>query len=253
MLSYADKLNIQIAYKELEIEKANTRVKASKTPKTETEKQAYIFWSELKEQFIIVVLCIGAFCGASYIEHHYTRENCTVVSAADGYITVEDLQGHLWQYLADMPIGSIVDLKMQDNLTPSDITDDIIKKVILRKVGIEEKTEEVQAVVFEEEIPPKTLKSIGTYTITAYCPCRKCCGKWANGITASGVYAKANHTIAAPKNIPFGTVLVIDGVPYTVEDRGGAIKGKKLDIYFDTHKEALKFGRQKKEVFIYED
>ena len=104
----------------------------------------------------------------------------------------------------------------------------------------------------EDSGQAKQLKSIGTYTITAYCPCRKCCGKWANGITASGVYAKSKHTIAAPKGIPFGTVLVIDGIEYTVEDRGGAIRGKKLDIYFDTHREALNWGRQKREVFIYE-
>ena len=108
------------------------------------------------------------------------------------------------------------------------------------------------AIVFAEETEPKVLKSLGIYTLTAYCPCRKCCGKWANGITASGATAKAGHTIAAPKDIPFGTVLVIDGVPYTVEDRGGSIRNKKLDIFFNTHAEAKKFGKRQCEVFIYE-
>ena len=205
------------------------------------------------KKLLIAIIAIGAFMALGYWEHHYTRNDCMVVSAADGYITIEDLQGHLWQCSADIPINSIVDLKMQDNLTPSDITDDIIKKIILRKVGIvEEKTEEVQAVASEKETPPKTFKSIGTYTITAYCPCRKCCGKWANGITASGVTATANHTIAAPKSIPFGTILIIDGIEYTVEDRGGAIKNRKLDIYYSNHSDALRFGKQKKEVFVYE-
>ena len=108
------------------------------------------------------------------------------------------------------------------------------------------------AIVFAEETEPKVLKSLGIYTLTAYCPCRKCCGKWANGITASGTTAKAGHTIAAPKDIPFGTVLVIDGVSYTVEDRGGSIRNKKLDIFFNTHAEAKKFGKRQCEVFIYE-
>ena len=121
------------------------------------------------------------------------------------------------------------------------------------KIGIPKPVEAKEtAFIIGENQPEKTLKSIGTYTITAYCPCRKCCGKWANGITASGTTATANHTIATPKNIAFGTVLVIDGMEYVVEDRGGAIKNRKLDIYFNTHQEALKWGKQKKEVFIYE-
>ena len=132
-----------------------------------------------------------------------------------------------------------------------EVTGEKVNNVSSEEITETEQAEKTAFVIGENQ-PEKTLKSIGTYTITAYCPCKKCCGKWANGITASGVYAKANHTIAAPKNIPFGTVLVIDGVEYTVEDRGGAIKGKRLDIYFDTHKEALKWGRQKREVFIYE-
>lgn len=102
------------------------------------------------------------------------------------------------------------------------------------------------------ETETKELKSLGTYTVTAYCPCRKCCGKWSDGITASGATAKAGRTIAAPRNFAFGTKLVINGVTYTVEDRGGSIKGRRLDIYFSNHSEAKKFGKQRLEVFCYE-
>ena len=120
------------------------------------------------------------------------------------------------------------------------------------KIEIPVKAENTEAFVIGEGPPEQSLKSIGVYTITAYCPCRKCCGKWANGITASGTTATPNHTIAAPKSFAFGTVLIINGQEYVVEDRGGAIKGRKLDIYFDTHREALQWGRRKCEVFIYE-
>lgn len=99
----------------------------------------------------------------------------------------------------------------------------------------------------EEENHSHTI-SLGVYKITAYCGCVKCCGK-TDGITASGAKVKAKHTIAAPLEIPFGTQLVINGHTYTVEDRGGAIKGKRIDIYFDTHEEALAFGVQYVEVF----
>ncbi len=93
-------------------------------------------------------------------------------------------------------------------------------------------------------------KHIERYTVTAYCPCVKCCGK-SNGITASGIKAVEGVTVAADTNIlPFGTQLQIDGNIYTVQDRGGAIKGNRIDIYFDTHEKALQFGRQTKDIII---
>jgi len=79
------------------------------------------------------------------------------------------------------------------------------------------------------------------FKITAYCPCAKCCGKQ-TGITASGTRATAGRTIAASSQFAFGTKLVINGKVYTVEDRGGAIKGNKIDIYMNTHAEALQWG-----------
>ena len=94
------------------------------------------------------------------------------------------------------------------------------------------------------------LKSLGIYTATAYCPCRKCCGK-SDGITASGTRATAGRTIAADTSkLPFGTKVYINGHEYVVEDRGGAIKGNKIDIFFSSHAEALKYGKKKVELFI---
>lgn len=79
------------------------------------------------------------------------------------------------------------------------------------------------------------------FKITAYCPCSKCCGKQ-TGITASGTRATAGRTVAASSQYAFGTKLLINGKVYTVEDRGGAIKGNKIDIYMNTHAEALAWG-----------
>ena len=86
-----------------------------------------------------------------------------------------------------------------------------------------------------------TTASAGTYKITAYCPCAKCCGK-ATGRTASGTRATAGRTVAASGKFAFGTQLNIGGHVYTVEDRGGAIKGNKIDIYVNSHSEALRWG-----------
>ena len=79
------------------------------------------------------------------------------------------------------------------------------------------------------------------FKITAYCPCAKCCGKQ-TGITASGTRATAGRTIAASSQFSFGTKLIINGREYIVEDRGGAIQGNKIDIYMNSHAEALAWG-----------
>lgn len=82
------------------------------------------------------------------------------------------------------------------------------------------------------------------FTATAYCACMQCCGK-TNGITASGTKATAGRTVAMPKGYAFGTKIEIKGMgTYIVEDRGGAITSNRIDIYFDTHQEALNFGRR---------
>ncbi len=86
----------------------------------------------------------------------------------------------------------------------------------------------------------------GTFTVnaSAYTASADECGN-ANGITASGLKVAVNRTIACPPEFPFGTMIHIEGMgDYRCEDRGGAIKGNKIDIYVETKKEAFAFGRQ---------
>ena len=87
------------------------------------------------------------------------------------------------------------------------------------------------------------------FKITAYCACVKCCGK-SDGITASGKHAKANHTIAC-NWLKFGTRVLINGKTFVVEDRGGRSQFgskknpiKHIDVFFNNHSEALRFGVQ---------
>lgn len=87
-----------------------------------------------------------------------------------------------------------------------------------------------------------SLSGVKLFKVTAYCPCSKCCGRFASGYTASGTKATAGRTIAASSQFSFGTKLKINGTTYTVEDRGGAIQGNKIDIYCNTHAEALAWG-----------
>lgn len=83
--------------------------------------------------------------------------------------------------------------------------------------------------------------------VTGYCPCSKCCGKYADGITANGHKIRPGDTfVAADKRYSFGTEMVIEGYSngksIKVLDRGGAIRGNKLDAFFHTHQEALEWG-----------
>ena len=101
----------------------------------------------------------------------------------------------------------------------------------------------------EEVVCEPEKESLGVYKLTAYCACKKCCGK-TDGITASGVKAVQGVTIAADtKVLPFNTKVIIDGHEYIVQDRGGAIKGNRIDVYFDSHQKALDFGVQYKEIY----
>lgn len=96
-----------------------------------------------------------------------------------------------------------------------------------------------------------SLKSLGVFKITHYCPCSICCGPWADGITSTGVTATTNHTIAVdPSQIPYGTKVVINGQVYVAEDCGGAIKTNCIDIYVATHAEGEAKGVYYTEVYI---
>ena len=124
-----------------------------------------------------------------------------------------------------------------------------IEKTVISEVVI---TEPVDKIVQVQKVQtsrsstlPRTSSSSTTggttYKITAYCPCSKCCGK-STGRTASGTKATAGRTVAASSKFAFGTKLNIGGHIYTVEDRGGAVNGNKIDIFVNTHSEALQWG-----------
>ncbi len=87
------------------------------------------------------------------------------------------------------------------------------------------------------------------FKATAYCSCKRCCDKdpsdkW-YGITATGKKARWGTVAVDKRVIKLGSTLRIKGFPNTIfraEDVGGAIKGKHLDVWFPSHREALKFG-----------
>lgn len=99
--------------------------------------------------------------------------------------------------------------------------------------------------------------------VSAYCPCSVCCGKYANGRTATGRDASLPGVATDPTVIPLGSHLDIPGYPRTngtskapgawilADDVGGKVKGFKIDVRFKTHAEALEWGKKKLRVRVW--
>ena len=97
----------------------------------------------------------------------------------------------------------------------------------------------------KESVP--TWNTISNAKITAYCPCSICCGKWANGITATGVIAQEGRTVAVdPSVIPLGSEVEINGVIYIAENTG--VRGNAIDLFMNSHQTALQWGVQRMDI-----
>ena len=121
-------------------------------------------------------------------------------------------------------------------------------------------TEEVQEaeasdadLIVETEESEKTEQTLlGTYRITAYCSCEKCCGEWAknriDGIVKGAAGVELTPGISVACSLPFGTKLYIEGYgEVVVQDRiaewvNEKYDDKVIDVYFNNHSEALEFG-----------
>ena len=106
-----------------------------------------------------------------------------------------------------------------------------------------------QAYQKKEQAVREEINNLGTFKVTAYCPCAKCNGKW-EGQTATGVTPKQGITVAVDKSIiPLGTKIYIEGVgEFIAQDTG--VKGKAIDVYMSSHEDALQWGVKSLKVSI---
>lgn len=119
--------------------------------------------------------------------------------------------------------------------------------------------EPVEPLLVEESVEPEPVL-LGSFRVTAYCSCEKCCGEWAknrpNGIVygAAGVELKAGVSCASP--LPLGTVVEVEGLgEYIVQDRPAQwvidkYGENQIDIYFDNHEAASAFGLKQLNVYL---
>lgn len=91
---------------------------------------------------------------------------------------------------------------------------------------------------------------VGECTITAYCPCAECCGRWADGVTASGLPAGPGIGAVDPDVIPLGSTVIIDGQKYLAADTGSGVTGNHIDICLASHEETVEHGVRTAEVWV---
>ncbi|AJA41414.1 hypothetical protein AXJ14_gp095 [Geobacillus virus E3] len=150
---------------------------------------------------------------------------------------------------------------MKDKLRELEIkiqeSEDRLRQRFDREIeGIEEKIERIkQAKQIKEKYKNNYIYSFEG-VVTAYSPYEESTGKSPDDpdfkVTASGTIATQGRTIAMDKRFPFGTLVKIEGFDniFVVQDRGGKIKGNRVDVYFDSVEEAIKFGKQKRKIYI---
>jgi 3D (Asp-Asp-Asp) domain-containing protein len=95
-------------------------------------------------------------------------------------------------------------------------------------------------------------------TATAYTSGPESTGKRpghpAYGLTATGARARAGRTIAVdPREIPLGSMVHVEELDadFIAEDTGGAIRGRRIDVYMDSVQEALTWGIRQVRVRVY--
>lgn len=119
-------------------------------------------------------------------------------------------------------------------------------------ISLNEATQDSPVSKSEHVVQIKDTYGYRQFTATAYCKCRECNGRWgtseANGAaqSATGAHLAEGVSIAADFSVlPPYTQVEISGMGvYTVHDCGGAVKGNRIDVYFENHEDAESFGVQ---------
>ncbi len=227
-----------------------------------------------------VLLCLSAACFL-----YFTKKNVTFVTDQDkkqitvyGFATAEDALAKAGITLCPYDTISIsLNQSIKDNDTiyidfyAADASNQTVANV---NVSSQEVVSSVKDIAIADTVAAVNVQSDNQNVIqtsggtvayvkavqvvaTAYCPCSICCAPYSGTSTADGSVPQALHTLATSRDYAFGTNVYIpyfDGYNnhglFEVEDRGGAIQGDKIDIFFNTHQEALQFGRKILTIYI---
>lgn len=157
-------------------------------------------------------------------------------------------------------------LETKENISKKETKIEEKKEKTIVKEKIDEETAQTEhKEPATEETPPTEYKEVIEVKATAYCLCKKCCGKSEThpeyGVTASGlkIVPGTNMKVIAvdPNLVPLGAKVYVEGLNGAADygyaiaaDTGSAIKNKKIDLYMDTHAASLKWGVKNVKVYI---
>lgn len=151
--------------------------------------------------------------------------------------------------LGDWGISDEVATLYSETTIETETVETETKRVAKKKKNKKNKTNKKPKETTTKEIVEQSESKwvyLGEFKITFYCPCSKCCGAYANGITATGTTAQPYKTIAVDPNIIsyFSNVKIdgLKGYEFVAEDTGGAIKGNRIDVFVSDHQTALNYG-----------
>lgn len=232
----------------------------------------------------LAVLVIGVFCSIVYLEKDSKEviKICEKIPEEIDIVTVknntDEIISKKIMYMSASVISDVEEIKSGESksfveaLVPNELEavesgEEEKEAVIIEK---QEKTDEnekklVRYKDLAENNPPTEYTNKIEVTATAYCLCKKCCGKTPDnpnyGCTHSGlkiVPGSGMKVIAVdPKIIPLNSKVYVEGLNgawdyghAVAADTGSAIKELKIDLYMDTHTEALEWGRRKVNVYL---
>ncbi len=190
------------------------------------------------------------------------------VGMNDGVLTLSDTADEVDHAIAGYAAISSVGLESPDGLVSAMVSGEMSGESNAAAVGAgmgEMRDAGQHASALGDSAQPmfngRPLRKVKTITmkVTAYSPDAQSCGEWADGQTASGysVWTNGMKLVAADtKLLPFGSIITVPGYhggqPVPVLDRGGKIKGKRLDVLYPTHEVALVWGVQDLDVDVWE-
>lgn len=131
-----------------------------------------------------------------------------------------------------------------------------LQKDLRRSVEQNQRLLDILEDISEQNEELLDLLDIQTMNITKYAPLAETavegmCYSGNPNITASGQRVEIGKTAAAGPDVEFGTKIIVPGKgTYEVQDRGGAIGNKDLDLTTETTSRAFGFGVREKEVII---
>ncbi|OUM93476.1 MAG: hypothetical protein BAA04_02020 [Firmicutes bacterium ZCTH02-B6] len=133
------------------------------------------------------------------------------------------------------------------------VREEILSSTIVQRPRAEIIGVGTRVIIHTKQTPAGLIRYIDVLDMeaTAYYPGPESTGRWADGRTATGLLAGHGVVAVDPAVIPLGTRVYIPGYGIAVAaDVGSAIRGHRIDLAFDTYREALHYGRRRVQVYI---